>query len=205
MSGILDLLKGGIGEQLVGSLSQGVGENPEKVSSALTTALPMLLGAMKNQTADEQGASGLLNALKDGKHDGSILENVSNLAGNSEVEKDGEGILGHLFGDKLGNVAQVVGMQSGMSSGSVMSMLKMAAPVVMGFLGKKTQESGVSDTNGIGDMLGGLLGGSGDQAQSMVTKLLDADGDGSVMDDVLGMVTKGKAGGIGDMVGGMFK
>ncbi len=204
MSGILDLLKGSVGEQLVGSLSQGVGESPEKVGSALTTALPMLLGAMKNNSADEQGASGLLGALTGGKHDGSILDNIGSLAGNSEVLKDGAGILGHLFGGKEETVAQVVGAQSGLNTSSALNLLKMAAPVVMGFLGKKTQESGVSDSNGIGDMLGGLLGGSGDGVQSMVTKLLDSDGDGSVIDDIVGMATKGKAGGIGDAIGGLF-
>ncbi len=204
MSGILDLLKGSVGEQLVGSLSQGVGESPEKVSSALTTALPMLLGAMKNNSADEQGASGLLGALTGGKHDGSILDNIGSLAGNSEVLKDGAGILGHLFGGKEETVAQVVGAQSGLNTSSAFNLLKMAALVVMGFLGKKTQESGVSDSNGIGDMLGGLLGSSGDGVQSMVTKLLDSDGDGSVIDDIVAMATKGKAGGIGDAIGGLF-
>lgn len=203
MSGILDLLNSDLGKQLVGTASKEIGESPEKTGSALSSALPLLLGAMKNNASSTEGASGLLGALTGGKHDGSILDNIGNLAGNSDLLKDGAGILGHLFGGKEQNIAQAVGTQSGISVGSAANLLKMAAPVLMGFLGKKTRESNVTDANGIGDVLGGLLGGSANKEQSLVTQLLDADGDGSVIDDIIGMATKGK-GGIGGMLGGLF-
>ena len=56
-------------------------------------------------------------------------------------------------------------------------------------------------------MLGGLLGGSGNKEQSMVERLLDSDGDGSVIDDVAGMFLGSgkKKGGIGSLLSGFLK
>ena len=102
--------------------------------------------------------------------------------------QDGAGILGHVFGGKEQNVAAAVSKSNGIDMNQAMSILKVAAPVIMGVLGKQTRESGVTDQNGIGDLLGGLLGGQSQQNQSMINKLLDADGDGSVIDDVAGML-----------------
>ena len=94
-----------------------------------------------------------------------------------------------------------------MDSSSVSQILKVAAPILMGVLGKQAQQNNVNSSNGIGDLLGGLLGGSEAQnEQSFLEKLLDADGDGSVVDDVAGMVLGGgkKKGGLGGLLGGLF-
>ena len=123
----------------------------------------------------------------------------------NDLLSDGAGILGHVFGGKEQNVAQAVSKKSGMDLGSAMNLLQMAAPVIMGFLGKQSREQNVSDSNGIGNLLGGLLGNDSDKEQSLVTKLLDADGDGSVIDDIIGMAAGGKKkGGLGGLLGGLF-
>ena len=85
-----------------------------------------------------------------------------------------------------------------------MNLLQMAAPVVMAYLGKQKQQQNVTDGNGIGDLLGGLLGGGAQKEQSLITKILDANGDGSVIDDLIGMASGSKKGGIGGMLGGLF-
>jgi hypothetical protein len=203
MTGLLDLLNSDIGKTLVNSASQQLGQNSGKTSSALTTALPLILGAMKNNASSSDGASGLLSALS-GKHDGSILDNVAGAVSNQEVLNDGAGILGHLFNGKEQNIAQAVGSKSGIDAGSAMNLLKMAAPVIMGYLGKQTRQQNVTDGNGIENLIGGMLGGSANTEQSLVTKLLDADGDGSVIDDIIGMASGGKKGGIGGLLGGLF-
>ena len=64
----------------------------------------------------------------------------------------------------------------------------------------------INDANGIGNLLGGLLGGGAQKEQSLVTQILDADGDGSVIDDLIGMAAGGsqKKGGLGGLLGGLF-
>lgn len=204
MSGLLDLLNSDLGKTLVNNASSQLGQNKEKTTLALSTALPLILGAMKNNVSTPQGAKGLLGALT-GKHDGSLLDNLSGMLGNSDVLNDGAGILGHVFGGKQQNVANAVSKKSGMDVSSVMNLLQMAAPFVMAYLGKEKRSKNVNDGNGIGDLLGGLLGGGAQQEQSLITKILDADGDGSVIDDLIGMATSGKKkGGLGGFIGGLF-
>jgi hypothetical protein len=76
----------------------------------------------------------------------------------------------------------------------------------MAYLGKQKAQSNVNDSNGLNSLLGSMLGGQPQQNQSLITTLLDADGDGSVLDDVAGMVmgTSKKKGGLGGLLGGLF-
>ena len=145
-----------------------------------------------------------------GKHSGGILDNLGDLFGggvNEDVTNDGDKILGHVLGAKRQGVESVIGQKAGMDAGSVAQILKVAAPILMGVLGKQASQSNVSSSNGIGDLLGGLLGGnSAPQEQNFLEQILDADGDGSVIDDVAGMVLGGgkKKGGLGGLLGGLF-
>ncbi len=210
MAGILDLLTGPMGQMLINGASKQLGLGQDKTQSAMSAALPLILGAMKNNAASPQGASGLLGALKS-KHDGSILDNLGSILGgdkiDDEVLQDGEGILGHVFGGRQENVAQAVSKSSGIDLGAAMNILKVAGPFLMGALGKQAREKQVSDQNGLGDLLGGMLGGGQKEQQSLVNRLLDADGDGSIIDDVAGMLLGGgnsKSGGLGSLLGGLF-
>ncbi len=204
MAGLLDLLNSDIGKTLVSSASKQIGQNEAKTSSALSAALPLILGAMKNNASTPQGAEGLMGALSN-KHDGKLLDNLGDSLGNSDVLSDGAGILGHVFGGKQQNVAQAVSAKSGIDVGSAANLLQMAAPVIMAYLGKQKRDNNVNDGNGIGDLLGSLLGSGAKNEQSMITKILDADGDGSVIDDLIGMAAGGKKkGGIGGLLGGLF-
>jgi hypothetical protein len=145
-----------------------------------------------------------------GKHDGGILDNLGGLFGggvDDSVKNEGDKILGHVLGQKRQGVEQVIGQKAGVDAGAVSSILKTAAPLLMGFLGKQTRQNNVSSQGDISNLLGGLLGGSSAQKeQSFLESILDADGDGSVVDDVAGMLLGGNksGGGIGGMLGGLF-
>ncbi|AOW19459.1 DUF937 domain-containing protein [Urechidicola croceus] len=212
MAGILDLLNGPIGKTLISGASKQFGQDESKTSTALNAALPLILGAMKNNASSPDGAAGLLKALGNDKHSGGILDNLGSILGGSGVDEDvlqdGAGILGHVFKGKEQNVAQAVSKTSGIDLGSAMNILKVAGPLVMGALGKETRQQGVSDSNGIGNLLGGMLGGASNDQQSLVSRLLDADGDGSMIDDVAGMILGAAGGkkksGLGGLLGGLF-
>ena len=213
MANLLDLLNSDLGKTLINGASQQLGQDKAKTTSALSAALPLILGAMKNNAKTPEGASGLLSALNNDKHSGGILDNLGSILGgggiDDDVLSDGAGILGHVFGGKEQNVAGAVSKSSGLDMGSAMQILKVAAPFIMGALGKQSRQQGVTSTSGLGDLLGGMLGGDDDlEEQSMITRLLDADGDGSVIDDVAGMILGSgskKSGGIGSILGGLFK
>ena len=211
MSGILDLLNSPIGKTLINGASQQLGQDKKQTASALSTALPLILGAMKNNASTPDGAAGLLSALGNRRHSGGILDSLGNILGGGGIDQDvlsgGAGILGHVFGGREQNVAQAVSKSSGMDLSSAMNILKVAGPLVMGVLGKETRQKKVTDQGGLGDLLGVMLGGGGQQEQSLVNRLLDADGDGSIIDDVAGMLLSGggkKSSGLGGLLGGLF-
>lgn len=210
MAGILDLLNGPMGKTLISGASKQLGLGEGSTQKALSAAMPLILGAMKNNASTEQGASGLLGALENGKHDGGIMDKLGSILGGDKIDddvmQDGEGILGHVFGGKEEHVAQAVSKSSGIDMSQAMNILKVAGPFLMGFLGKQARSQGVSNQNGLGNLLGGMLGSGHQEQQSLVNKLLDSNGDGSVIDDVAGMLLGGgKKGGLGSLLGGLFK
>ncbi len=209
MSGILDLITGPMGQQLISSVAGATGQDTNKTSSVLSMGLPVLMKAMQGNASTPEGAQGLMGALT--KHSG-LMDNLGGLLGggiDNSVKEDGGKVLNHILGDKQQGIMEVIGQKVGIDAGTVGSILQTAAPMLLGFLGKQTQESGVSDANGLTSMLGGLLGGSsavGDQ--SFIEKMLDSDGDGSVIDDVAGMFLKGgdkeEGGLLGGIAGSLF-
>lgn len=208
MSGLLDLLNSPMGKQIISGVSGSTGQSESDTGNLLSMAMPVLMGAMKKNVQTPDGAAGLMSALS-GKHDGGILDNLGGLfqgGVDDSVQKDGEGILGHLLGGNRPNVENALSQKSGMDAGSVAQILKVAAPILMGVLGKQTKQSGVSDSNGMNALLGSMLGGQPQENQSLISSLLDADGDGSVLDDVAGMVlgSNKKQGGLGGLLGGLF-
>ncbi|WP_410005099.1 DUF937 domain-containing protein [Aequorivita nionensis] len=211
MSGILDLLNSDLGKHIISGISQETNQPVDKTASVVTMAMPILLGAMKRNASNESGAANLMNALNN-KHDGSILDNLSGLFGggvNEDVKQDGLGILGHVLGGSQNNAVQALSQKSGLDTNSVMQILQVAAPILLGYLGKQKQQKNVNSESGIGDLLGGLMGGGNKQPkqQSMIESLLDGNNDGSVIDDIAGMVLGGsnqKKGGLGGLLGGFF-
>ncbi|NCO63398.1 MAG: DUF937 domain-containing protein [Flavobacteriales bacterium] len=209
MSGILDLLNSNLGKTIISGVSNQTNQPQNKTQDVLTMALPVLMTAMKRNASTTQGAEGLLSALGS-KHDGSILENLEGLfegGVDSNVLDDGGKILGHVLGEKQQHVQMALSQKSGIDAESVSQILKVAAPILMGLLGNQAKKQNVNSANGIEGLLGNLLGGSSAKnEQSFLESMLDADGDGSVIDDVAGMVLGGskKKGGLGGLLGGLF-
>src|SRR5690606_37627153 len=105
----------------------------------------------------------------------------------SNDTSEGNGILKHVLGNKREVLEQGIAGKTGVSSSAVSKILAMLAPIVMGYLGKQTRSSNVSDGNGLNDLLGGLLGGQ--SGSNALGGLLDQNGDGKLgIDDVGGLL-----------------
>ena len=188
LEALLGLLQG----QDLGQLAEQVGGNEGQVKNGVMAALPAMLTALSKNTGTEKGAQELNNALEK-KHDGSILDNLSGYLSNPDL-KDGAGILNHLFGSQTSNVANAVSQSSGLDTNGSMKMLQMLAPVLMGMLGQQKKQNNL-DAKGLGNLTSMLASNFGSEAgasgiMDVVTNLLDANKDGNVMDDIMGMVGK---------------
>lgn len=206
MASILDFLNTEKGQNFVEKAGNHLGESPEKVKTALTSALPMMLGAMKKNTSTSEGAANLNKALEDDKHDGSILEKISGSLGGNDLNSllgEGSGILGHLFGGSDAEIEKAVSTSSGMEPSKISQLLKMVAPVLMGILGNQKRKDNVGQGN-ITNLLSSVMGANGDHDQSFLESILDKTGNKGVIKDVAGKIMGGKdkSKGLGDFFKG---
>ena len=188
LEALLGLLQG----QDIGNLASQVGGNEGEAKNGVMAALPAMLAALGKNAGTEKGAEELNNALEN-KHDGSILDNLSGYLSNPDL-KDGAGILNHLFGNQTSNVANAVSQSSGLDTNGSMKMLQMLAPILMGILGQQKKQNNL-DAKGLGNLTSMLASNFGSEAgtsgiMETVTNLLDANKDGNVVDDIMGMVGK---------------
>ena len=103
--------------------------------------------------------------------------------GDAGTVADGNGILGHLLGSKdvSRQVARQAATQTGLGEDILKRLLPVVATMVMGSLSKQTPNLGLQNSP-LGDTAGGALG--------MLSTFLDTNRDGSVADDVMGLVGK---------------
>lgn len=216
MAGLMDLLNSDLGKQIISGVAGKVGTSENETSSVLSSVLPSLVGGMMSNASTQEGASGLLGALLGGKHDGSILDNLSGFLGNDD-QTDGGNILGHVLGGNQESVQNQVSQSTGVSSDKIAMIMKIAAPILMGYLAKQAAGSGLNQNGqtanggGLTDILGGLLGSQATQQQApapsgggnILTSMLDQDGDGQLgLGDAVAAATK--KGGLGGLLGNLF-
>lgn len=202
-NGIFDLIQGQLSQGMVEQIANQLGgADKQQTQSAASSAINVLLGAIAKNASTPEGSSALANALEK-DHDGSVLDNFMELAtgamqpSNSRA-LNGAGILKHVLGGKQNTAIDMISKMSGIGGDKAGSLLTMLAPMVMGALGKTKAQSGL-DAGGLGSLLQNVVKQEAPQRKEMglVEKLLDQDGDGSIMDDVAGLGMK--------VLGGLFK
>jgi hypothetical protein len=179
---LLETILSAQGGGALAGLAQNFGLDESQASSALRALLPAISGGLKNNVASQGGLESLLGALANGGHE-QYLEQPNRL-GRPDTVLDGNKILGHLLGSKdvSRNVASHASSQTGLPVDLLKQMLPVVATMAMGALSKNTAQKGIQ-RQGAADLPGGDL-------MSMLGPMLDADGDGSIADDLLGLAGK---------------
>jgi len=181
-----------------------------QVASGAEALLPAILGGFKKQAqaqpAGLDGLGGLLGQLGGG----GLFDQV--LAPQPTDVSQGNDVLGQIFGSKdvSRTVAQNAAAQSGLDPSLLKRMLPLLAMLVTGFMAKQQGESAMAQPSmpsmpsmpaggGLGDLMGSLLGGGGAasaggavprNAAPGLGSLLDLNGDGNPLDDILRMAGK---------------
>jgi len=176
-----------LGPLLAGDTAQHVsrqlGVDEGRAATAIQAAVPLLVSALRRESATPSGLDSLAGAL-DRDHDGSVLDDVAGFLG-SGGSPAGDGILGHMLGDRRDTVAAQLGRSAGLDQGDALRLMALLAPLVMGALGRAKR--GSAGRGGLADILDGAAGQM-DQASpdlmSSLGRILDTDGDGSAIDDI---------------------
>lgn len=184
------------------SMARELGVSESQATAGAAALIPALLGGFKKQ-AQPTGLEGLAGMLG-GLGGGSLMDDV--LAPQPTNVARGNDVLGQIFGspDVSRTVARSASAQTGLDPALLKKMLPMLAMLVAGFMarqgGARAAEpaAGAGGLGGglggdLGGLLGGLLGGgqgAGRSAPGGLASMLDLDGDGNPLDDILGMAGK---------------
>jgi hypothetical protein len=189
------------------SMARELNVPESQVASGAEALLPAILGGFKKQAQGQpaglDGLGGLLGQLGGG----GLFDQV--LAPQPTDVSQGNDVLGQIFGSKdvSRTVAQNAAAQSGLDPSLLKKMLPLLAMLVTGFMAKQQGASAPEQPSmpsmpaggGLGDLMGSLLGGGGAagaggamprNAAPGLGSLLDLNGDGNPLDDILRMAGK---------------
>ncbi len=143
---LLDLVKDQVTGVLAKEASSFLGESESGIAKALGGIMPALLGSTIEKASKPEGASGLMDLL--GGLDLGNLGNIGGIFGGGPEKVNGlmtsgGGILEMLLGNKTSGIIDLISGMAGLKSGSTSSLLKMAAPLLMGLIGKQVQGKGL--------------------------------------------------------------
>ncbi len=181
------------------SMAKELGVSPGVAQQGADALLPAILGGFKKQAQGGglEGLGGLIGQLGGG----GLLDSV--LGSQPTPVGQGNEVLGQIFGSKdiSRTVAGDAAAKTGLDAGLLKQMLPMLAMMVAGYMAKQGGEGSSGGLGGLGGILGNVLGGAvgggaapsaGGLAGSLggLGKLIDMDGDGNPLDDILGMAGK---------------
>lgn len=194
----------------IDSMARDLGVSPETAKAGADALLPAILGGFKKQAQTGGGVEGL-GGLLGQLGGGGLLDAV--LSPQATPVDQGNDVLGQIFGSKdvSRTVAGHAAEQTGLDSGLLKKMLPILAMLVAGYLAK---QGGDQQGGGLGGLIGGMLGGGGAGGLGGVLgsvlgggnagggapagtgglgglgKLIDLNGDGNPLDDIIGMAGK---------------
>ena len=202
---LYEMIASAQGGQALANLGSQFGLTEEETAAAVRQLLPAVSSGLKRNAATPDGLGALLNALNDGRHERYCDD--GNIFAETTVRDDGNNILGHVLGSK--DVSRVVAergaQQTGIGADLLKQMLPYVAALIMGALFKDGKTplkdilgqapggaTGQAVDNPFGPLAEVILGGGREDAQKskpmsatdIFGTMLDADGDGSVMDDI---------------------
>lgn len=151
---LLDSVKGMFTNELVGKAASMLGESEGGITKALGGVVPTVLsGLLSKAGSGGDGATGIFNMAKEAAGSG-LLGNLGGLlgGGGGGAMSSILGMASSLFGDKLGGIGKLISGFAGIKESSAGSLLSMAAPAALGFLGKHAADNNLN-ASGLASML----------------------------------------------------
>lgn len=181
------------------AIARELGISEAQAANGAAALAPAVLGGFKKQAqaqpAGLEGLGGLLGQLGGG----GLLDDV--LGPQPTNVNRGNDVLGQIFGSKdvSRTVAQKASSQTGLDPELLKKMLPIVAMLIAGYMAKQRGAAPPSRSGGgLGGLLGSILGGRGGRAGrgaqgsagGGLASMLDLDGDGNPLDDILEMAGK---------------
>ena len=192
MAGFLDEFLKSYGPEVTKQMSSNFNVDQATVQKLIPQLAPLIIAGLKKQK-DTQGGDERVEHILKKYGDAAVLGNIKGLVSSKAKASKVDPNLGGLLGDAGGlQAAQALAKSMNIDASTIMKMIPALAPLILGALSKK-RDTGGKGITGIG-------------------ALLDADGDGSILDDVAGFLLKGGMasqkkgkGVLGSLLGGLTR
>nr|WP_323777473.1 DUF937 domain-containing protein [Amylibacter sp.] len=198
---LMTLLQQAQGGQGLSQLASQFGMNQDQAAK-LSELLTPTIGQAAKEKAESGGLQDLLSSLH-GESQGAFFEDAAQAAAPTG-QAQGMAFLETLMGGQQApqEIASEAANQTGIDLSTVMQFLPALAAMLQGGMQKQMpdsnienlmgQFSGADSSGGIMGMVGGFLGGAGGKGPDLgaLSQMLDADGDGSPLNDILGKFMK---------------
>ena len=188
---LIDLLSSLGGQQTTEKIGNSINVDPNIIQQALPIILPMILGGLKKQSESNGGQERVDHILnKYGNPD--VLNDVDGHLNESLKKENFDSNLGGLLGNSGSQITDVLTKNFNLDGSTAAKIIPIVAPLILGYLTKSR------DTN--------------PEGSSGFASFLDQNGDGSVVDDVVGFFSnkqqsnqnQGSGGGLMDIIGGLL-
>ncbi|MEO8720905.1 MAG: OmpA family protein [Ginsengibacter sp.] len=141
---LMEVVKNYFTNDFTRQASSTLGENNDGISKALSAIIPTgLAGILGKATSGTQGANDILSMAKNAV--GSLTGGASGLVQNTSNET-GRNMASNLFGNNQSGIMGAISRFAGIKDSSVMSLMSMGLPAIMGLLGKHAEENNLSAT-----------------------------------------------------------
>lgn len=194
---LLQLLQQAQNGQGLSALAEKVGLDATQAGD-LTNLLAPVIGKAAKQQAEGGELDSVLGALK-GEDQAAMFDDATQAA-SPEGAAQGANFLNGLLGENGTNaLAEQAAERTGIDMEQIMAFLPSLGAMAQGGLQKQVPDASIdalqatqSQGGGLMGLVSGLLGGGkeGGPDLSALTSLLDADGDGSVVDDIMDKLKK---------------
>jgi len=151
MTNLLNVVQGALSGNVVGQIASLIGSNSNVTKTALTSMLPAMIKGLVSKGSSQQGASQLLDMIKGNGLGAGTLDNLSSSLEGSKASsfmEMGSKLNSGIFGNKLSDMASAPGLSSGASS----KLMNLAAPILMGTVGKVVAQKNL-DASGLQSLL----------------------------------------------------
>jgi OmpA-OmpF porin, OOP family len=151
---IVENLMSMLGPQVIGPVASQLGESPDTVQRGLQTGAAAMLAGLAAKTGQPGFLSQIFGLITNPANSAGALSGVTSNLGslvsgvsNSPISTLGSQFLSTIFGSNTSAVADSVGRSVGLTGAKAGSVLAMAAPLVLGFLGQHVRQNNLSATD----------------------------------------------------------
>lgn len=177
------------GNQTTEKIGSSLNIDPNIIQQAIPIIAPLILGGLKKQS-ENNGGQERVDHILNKYGDPGVLNNIDGHINDSLNKDNFDSNLGGLLGNSGSQITDVLTKNFNLDSGTAAKIIPMVAPLILGYL-TKSRDSHPEGSTGF-------------------ASFLDQNGDGSVVDDVVGFFSnkqpsnEGSGGGLMEMLAGLL-